>query len=118
MDRNDLTLAVAAALVGAVLLGWILHMLFARLNTGAGPRSIKRTADMAHRLHDAEEAQHRAETRLRQVEGDLQARVTELTAELDASNAALLRAREQTEEIRAAYRQTMEARAPGTPFEP
>ncbi len=118
MDRNDLTLAVAAALVGAVLLGWILHMLFARLNTGSGPRSIKRTADMAHRLHDAEEAQHRAETRLRQVEGDLQARVTELTAELDASNAALLRAREQTEEIRAAYRQTMETRAPGTPFEP
>lgn len=113
MDRNNLTLAIAAGLVAAVLLGWILHAIFARLSNGAGPRSIKRTADMARRLHDAEEAQHRAESRLKQVEGDLGPRVSELQAELDASNAALLRAREQTEEIRTAYRQAMEARQSG-----
>ena len=55
MDRNDLTLAIAGALIAAFLLGWVLRWAFARLNT-AGPRNAARTADLAARLHAAEDA--------------------------------------------------------------
>ena len=60
MDRNELTLAIAGALVAAFLLGWMLRWAFGRLNA-AGPRNAARTADIAARLHAAEDAQHRAE---------------------------------------------------------
>ena len=84
MDRNELTLAIAGALVGAFLLGWILRWFFGRMNA-AGPRSVVRTADMAAQLHAAEEARGRAEWR---------------AAEVAKAEAA-------TEEIRAAYRKAL-----------
>jgi hypothetical protein len=102
LDRSELTFAIAAALVGAVLVGWILRWLFGRMNA-AGPRNAARTAGLAARLHAAEEAQLRAETRLAEVEGDL----AELQSELDAALAALARAQGQAEEVRAAYRRAM-----------
>jgi len=110
MDRERLILAVAGALVGAVAIGWVLHWIFSRVNGVSGPRNARRTADIAHRLHAAEDAQHRAETRLREVEGDLRQRIVDLQAELSATGQTLERERAASEELRAAYRQSMAER--------
>lgn len=120
MDREQLTLAIAAALVGAVLAGWLLHAVFGRLNAGAGPRSVRQTAEMASRLHAAEEAQLAAEMRLRDVEADLKRRLAETEAELSSTLADLERSRVQCDEIREAYRDAMaegglHGRPAGTP---
>ena len=112
MDRNDLTLAIAGGLVAAFLLGWILRWFFGRLNA-TGPRSLARTARMATQLHAAEEAQHRAEARLAEVEADLRQRLAEAHAELVTTQDALARAEEQAEEIRTAYRQVLLTRERG-----
>lgn len=106
MDRNELTLAIAGALVGAFLLGWILRWFFGRMNA-AGPRSVARTADMAAQLHAAEETQRRTEWRLGEIEEERARQIAELQAELESSRAAVVRAEAQTEEIRAAYRKAL-----------
>lgn len=111
MDRNELTLAIAGALVAAVLVGWVLRWIFARMSNAAGPRSIRRTADLAAQLHAAEEAQARAEARLASVEADLGGRLAEMQAEIEAANRALERERDQSEQIRAAYREAMAGNA-------
>ena len=105
MTRAELTLAIAAALFLAVLLGWMLRWMFGRMN--AGPRSLARTADLAERLHAAEDAQARAEARLAEVEADLSHRLAMLHAELDSAHDRLARAEAQTEEIREAYRRAL-----------
>ena len=109
MDRNELMLAIAGALFGALLLGWILHWMFARINRAEGPRSFRRAADMASRLHAAEIARGRAETRLAEVEGDLRQRladrrIADTERELETALRSLDRERTRAEEIRAAYR--------------
>ena len=101
MDRNDLTLAIAGALVGAFLLGWILRWFFGRMNA-SGPRGIAKAATMAAQLHAAEEAQQRAEWRLAEVEEENARRIGELEAELASTRDALARAEAATEDIRAA----------------
>jgi hypothetical protein len=106
MDRNDLTIAIAGALIAAFLLGWGLRWAFARLNA-AGPRNAARTADLAARLHAAEDGQARAERRLAEVEAEASRRVLELQGEAESLRTELARAQEQAEEIRAAYRRTM-----------
>ena len=104
MDRDELMIAIAGALFGALLLGWVLHWMFARINRAEGPRSIRRTADMASRLHAAEIARGRAENRLAEVEGDLRQRLADTERELEAALRTLDSERAQAEEIRAAYR--------------
>lgn len=103
MDRGDLTLAIAAALAGAVLLGWLLAAITARLDA-RGPRNAARTRDLAERLDAAEAARQRAETRLAEVESDFRARLAEMQADLDATLARLAKAEAQAEDIRAAWR--------------
>ncbi len=106
MDRNELTLAIAGALVAAFLLGWILRWFFGRMNA-SGPRSVARTADMAAQLHAAEEAKGRAEWRAAEVEEEAGRRVAELQAEVAAARAEVAKAEATTEEIRAAYRKAL-----------
>ena len=110
MDRNDLTLAIAGALIAAFLLGWVLRWAFARLNA-AGPRNAARTADLAARLHAAEDGQARSERRLAEVEAEASRRVLELQSEVESAREALARAEEQAEEVRAAYRRTIVERS-------
>jgi hypothetical protein len=96
LDRAELTLAVAAVLVAAVLLGWALGAIAARLNARApaeGPR-----------LAAAEDGRRAAEARLAEVEADLRQRLAEAEHELRDALAMLDRERAQTEELRAAYR--------------
>lgn len=110
MDRNELTLAVAGALVAAFLLGWILRWFFGRMNA-QGPRNAARTADMAARLHAAEEAQHQAERALAEIEAAAARRIAGLEADLAAARGAVAHAEAQTEEIRGAYRQALIGRS-------
>ena len=111
MGRSDLTLAIAGALVGAFLLGWILRWFFGRMNA-SGPRSVAQTAQMAAQLHAAEDAQKRAEWRLAEAEGESALRVAELQAEVASGRDALARAEAQTEDIRSAYRKALIDRDP------
>lgn len=106
MDRTELTAALSAALLGAVLIGWILHWLYSRLNDKSGPRSIKQTALLVERVHDAEEARLAAEARLQIVEKDLNERISQMQAEMDAAHESLEAARDETEQIRTAYRES------------
>jgi hypothetical protein len=106
MDRNELTLAFAAALVGSFLLGWILRWIFGRMST-SGPRNAARTASLAAQLHAAEDARHRAETLLEEVEAEAARRIARLEGEIAASRDDVARAEAQTEEIREAYRQAL-----------
>ncbi len=100
MDRNDLTLAIAGALVAAFLLGWILRWFFGRLNAH-GPRNAARTADMAAQLHAAEDALHRSEARLARYEKAGSERFAELQAEIEAARAAQATAEADAAALRA-----------------
>jgi phage terminase Nu1 subunit (DNA packaging protein) len=113
MDRNDLTLAIAGALIAAFLLGWVLRWAFALLNA-AGPRNAARTADLVARLHAAEDGQVRAERRLAEVEAEASRRLLDLQGELEGARASLARSEAQAEDIRAAYRRKLIERDTGS----
>ena len=106
MDRNELTLAIAGALVGAFLLGWVLRWFFGRLNA-TGPRNVALTADLAAQMHAAEEAKGRAEWRAAEAEEEGARRVAELQKEVEKAREEVARAEATTEEIRAAYRKAL-----------
>jgi multidrug resistance efflux pump len=107
VDRNELTLALTGAFFGAVLLGWVLHWIFSRLNRASGPRSIKQTALLVERVQNAEDAKLAAEARLHAVERDLSQRIEQMQSEIDAAHESLEAARDETEQIRAAYREAV-----------
>ena len=111
MDRSELTLAIAGALIGAFLLGWLLRWIFARMNT-AGPRNAARAADLAARLHAAEDALHRSEEQLAEIEAESGRRVVELEADPVGARKALAQSEAQAEEIRTAYRRSLLERDP------
>jgi ABC-type bacteriocin/lantibiotic exporter with double-glycine peptidase domain len=107
VDHDKLTLVLTGSFFGAVLLGWLLHWLFARLNTKSGPRSIKQTALLVERVQAAEDAKLVAEGRLQAVENDLTQRLAQMQAELDSAHVGLEEARDETEQIRDAYRKSL-----------
>jgi hypothetical protein len=108
MDRTELTLAVAAALVLAVLLGWVLAWIAGRLNVRGGDADAARA--LAQRLEAAETARRQAEARLGEVEADLRLRLAEVEADLDDALTRFDRERTASEEVRAAYRVAIEER--------
>ncbi|MFT6775126.1 MAG: hypothetical protein ACJA1L_002844 [Paracoccaceae bacterium] len=94
MTRDELTLALAAALALAVLAGWALHAMWTRMRHG-GAAEVASHDEMALRLHDAEEALDAARARLAadsaamtaeraEVETALRRTLTEREAELAA----------------------------------
>ena len=109
MNRIELTLAIAAALMLAVLLGWVLRWLFGRLNA-PGPREITRAKQLAAELAAAQEARSAAERRLAEVEHAFADQLTQARAELEATLEGLAQARAQAEEIRAAYLRSIAGR--------
>lgn len=67
MDRAELTLIVAGALIAAMMLGWILRWMFGRLNS----RDSASGVSLAARLAEAEAARALAEGRLITAQEDL-----------------------------------------------
>ncbi len=102
MDRTELTLAVAAALGTAMLLGWLLAWIAGWLNAPKRGGDA-RVQDLAARLEAAEAGRRSAETRLSEVEADLSMRLAQSEAELASTLAHLEDARLRAEEVRAAY---------------
>ena len=98
MDRTELTVAVAATLVGAVLLGWVLAWIAGRLNA-RGPGDPSETRNLVELLR-ASEAR----------EADLGARLFEAEAELAAALDRLDRERARSEKAGAAHREEAQRR--------
>jgi hypothetical protein len=105
MDRNELTMAVAGALFAAFVLGWVFRWFFGRMNAHGAHGATH--SQMASELHAAEEARHRAELRVAEVEAASARRVAKVEAELELTREAFNGAKAQAEEVRAAYRRAM-----------
>lgn len=85
----QLATAIAAVLAGAIVLGWILHWMWARLARAGGDAAL--LADTVDRLHEAdrareiaEEARIKAETLLATREAEMEASMAEMRAQIDA----------------------------------
>lgn len=75
LNGAQLGIALTSVLVAAFLLGWLFHILWARLGRN-GSTDRSQVSILAHRLHDAEEA-------LAQAQGEV-ARLTEHLARCEA----------------------------------
>jgi hypothetical protein len=91
LSGAQLTIAIAAVLVAAIVLGWFLHWLWTRLSHAALSETARR-ADMMNRLHEAdrareiaEEARELAENLLAAREGEMENRMTAMQARLDGA---------------------------------
>lgn len=93
MDRNQLIIAAAAALMAAFVLGWLVGAVLARLGRGARVE-LDEIAQAARQLMRAEAARDDALARL-------DSRETALGTDLAAREAALAEARLEIEELRA-----------------
>ena len=105
MDREQLIIAVAGALFGAFLLGWVARWMFGRMNAH-GPQGVAH-AEIARELHVAEEARHAAELRAAEAEAASARRAAKLEAELALTREAFATAQAQAEGVRAAYRRAL-----------
>ena len=100
MGRTELTLIVAGAFLGAVLLGWLLNWGFTRIRH-ASQTSADVTNDMASRLHAAEEARDAAFGERDEAVSDMKNRLRETEAELAAAMDGLGNARREADNLRA-----------------
>ena len=82
----QLTIAIAAVLVAAVVLGWFLHWLWMRLSNAA-ISDTARITEMVNRLHEADRAREVAEDAKELAENLLASR----EAEMENRMAALAR---------------------------
>jgi prophage endopeptidase len=98
MNRTELTLAIAAILLGAVILGWILRWFTSRLAAGApvNPDS------MAARLHEAELAKEAAIQRLADSERSYANLLTQAYAERDSAMETIGHMRREIDALRGA----------------
>ena len=74
----QLATAITAVLVGAIMLGWILHWIWARLADAGAETAL--LSEMTDRLHAAERAREAAEDARRHAELALAAREAEMEA--------------------------------------
>lgn len=102
MTRSELVIAMTAALVGAVILGWILRWIYggvSRARTG----KVETVDEMTTRLAQAEEGQASIAAQLAATDQSLRAQLREKQAELDAAMDGLRTARQQNSDWQAAY---------------
>jgi hypothetical protein len=83
----QLATAITAVLIGAIMLGWILHWIWARLAKSGNDTAL--LADMVDRLHDADRARDAADVARREAEALLAAREAETEARLAEMRARL-----------------------------
>lgn len=98
MDRQQLTLTIAAALFAAIVLGWILRWIFDLLNPAPPPEPIA-DSEWAEYAKACEAEKETAQMRLGEVENDLGKRLTQTQAELDAAMDGLGDARREAHDL-------------------
>jgi hypothetical protein len=84
LDRTDLTLVIAAALLAAVAFGWGLRWIYGILNRPAPPPPPDETELMAA-LRQADEARLAAEQNAYEIDQYYRNRLTQTEAELQAA---------------------------------
>lgn len=87
LNGTELAVAITAFIIGAMAAGWLLHLLWTRLVGGATDRAS--LSQMAHRLHEAEEARELAEEAAARAGSLLASREAEMAARLAAMQARL-----------------------------
>lgn len=83
----QLATAITAVLVAAIMLGWILHWIWARLSSAGSDRA--RLAEMVDRLHEADRTREAADDGRRVAENLLAVREAELEARVADQQARL-----------------------------
>jgi len=107
LDRDDLTLVVAATLGLAMALGWLLASVAGRLNARRTPEM---SVTQAAGRHAAETAQRPGQVPPADVEADLRARLAEAEAGRAEALAQLQIERAAADEMRAAWRDVVHSR--------
>ena len=100
MDRTEFIIVTTAVLFVAFLAGWLASWLVHRV-TRVTSSDMNDLDQMAHALHEAEEARDQAIIYQHQREAELTARLNQTEAELRAAMEGLRDARREAEELRA-----------------
>lgn len=98
MDRTELTIVAAAALMVALGLGWVLRWVYSLLNPPPAPPP-KADSEWAEYAKACEAQRDAAQARLAEVEADLGNKLTQAQAELSAAMEGLAAARRATEHL-------------------
>jgi len=98
MNRTELTLAIAFALILAALIGWIARWIFERLNRG-GPADVAQMDGLADELLGSQAALNEVEQRARETEADLRHKLLESNAERDAAMEGLGTVRAELQQV-------------------
>ena len=93
---------MTVALLGAVVLGWILRWIYGGM-ARAGTAKVETVDDMTARLAQAEEGQATIAAQLAATDQSLRGQLREKQAELDAAMDGLRTARQQISDWQAAY---------------
>jgi hypothetical protein len=88
LTGSELEIAIAAALFGAVCLGFVLYWLWSALRGGARAE-LERLDEMAGRLHEAELAREGIEVAWREAEADIARREAGATEQVAAMQTRL-----------------------------
>jgi prophage endopeptidase len=99
MNRSEFILVAALVLFVAFLFGWFAYWLLHRL-TRVSAADIGQIERMAQELHDAEEARDQAITWFQNRESELTRQLQQTEAELRATMEGLREARAEAEEMR------------------
>lgn len=99
MNRTELTIVIAVTILAAMAVGWLLHWGFTRINRAS--LDSRDDNDMAARLHDAETARDAAYAEAEAAVLDMQKRLTQTEAELEAAMDGLGIARREAIDLRA-----------------
>ena len=84
----QLTIAIAAVLIAAIILGWFLHWLWSRLSHAA-ITDTARITEMINRLHEADRAREQAEDAKELAENLLASREAEMENRMAAMQSRL-----------------------------
>lgn len=99
MDRTELTIVAAAALLVALAAGWVLRWVYSLLNPP--PPAPKADSEWAEYARTCEAQRDEAQARLAEVERELGNKLTQAQAELSAAMEGLGEARRATQDLEA-----------------
>lgn len=100
MDRTELTIVAAAALMVALGLGWVLRWIYSLLNPPPAPEP-RADSEWAQYAKACEAQRDAAQARLAEVERDMGNKLTQAQAELSAAMEGLAAARRATQDLEA-----------------